>query len=52
MKMAESNLSYSLHKTSRRNFEQNKMYTPEIYSSWEADLAFVQDVAKENDEVN
>ena len=28
------------------------MYAPEIYSFWEADLAFVQDVAKENDGVN
>ena len=28
------------------------MYGPEIDSLWEADLAFVQDVAKENDEVN
>ena len=51
-KWAESNLSYSLHKPSRRNFEQNKVYAPEIYSLWEADLPFVQDVAKENDGVN
>ena len=28
------------------------MYVPEIDSLWEADLAFVQDVAKENDGVN
>ena len=28
------------------------MYGPEIDSLWEADLAFVQDVAKENDGVN
>ena len=28
------------------------MYAPEIDSLWEADLAFVQDVAKENDGVN
>ena len=28
------------------------MYAPEIYSLWEADLAFVQDVANENDVVN
>ena len=51
-KWAESNLSYSLRKPSRRNFEQNKVYAPEIYSLWEADLAFVQDVAKENDGAN
>ena len=29
-KWAESNLSYSLHKASRRTFEQNKVYAPEI----------------------
>ena len=28
------------------------MYAPEIDSLWEADLAFVRDVAKENDRVN
>ena len=28
------------------------MYAPEIDSLWEADLAFVQDVAKENEGVN
>ena len=28
------------------------MYAPEIDSLWEADLAFVQDVAEENDGVN
>ena len=28
------------------------MYAPEIDSLWEADLAFVQHVAKENDGVN
>ena len=45
----ENNLSYSLHKPSRRTFERNKVYALEIDSLWEADLAFVQDVAKEND---
>ena len=49
---AETNLTYSLHKPSRRNFKHNKIYAPEIDSLWEADLAFVQDVAKENDRVN
>ena len=49
---AETNLSYSLHKPSGRNFKHNKIYAPEINSLWEADLAFVQDVAKENDGVN
>ena len=42
----ESNLSYSLCKPSRRTFELNKVYGPEIDSLWEADLAFLQDVAK------
>ena len=49
---AENNLSYSLHKPSRSNFKRNNIYAPEIDSLWEADLAFVQDVAKENDGVN
>ena len=49
---AENNLSYSLHKPSRRTFKSNKVYAPKIDSLWEADLAFVQDVAKENDGVN
>ena len=31
-KWVESNLSYSLHKLSRRNFERNEMYASEIYS--------------------
>ena len=51
-KWAENNLSYSLHKPSRRTLKRNKVYAPEIDSLWEADLAFVQDVAKENDGVN
>ena len=37
---------------SKRTLRRNKVYAPEIYSLWEADLAFVQDVAKENDGVN
>ena len=49
---ADTNLSYSLHKPSRTNFKRNRIYAPEIDSLWEADLAFVQDVAKENDGVN
>ena len=51
-KMGKKNLSYSLHKPSKRTFKRNKVYAPEIDSLWEADLAFVQDVAKENDGVN
>ena len=47
-----TNLSYSLHKPSRRNFKRNKIYAPEIDSLWESDFAFVQDLAKENDGVN
>ena len=31
-KWAESNLSYSLHKPSRRTFKRNKVYAPEIES--------------------
>ena len=46
---AENNLSYPLHKPSRRNFKRNKVYAREIDSLCEADLAFVHDVAKEND---
>ena len=51
-KWAENNLSYSLDKPSRRNFKRNKVCAPEIDSLWEADLAFLQDVVKENDGVN
>ena len=51
-KWAENNISYSLHKPSRRTFNRNKVYAPEIDSLWEADSAFVQDEANENDEVN
>ena len=51
-KWAENNLSYPLHKPSRRTFKRNKVYALEIDGLWEADLAFVQDVAKENDGVN
>ena len=51
-KWAETNLSYSLHKPSRRTVKCNKVYAPEIDSLWEVDLAFIQDVAKENDGVN
>ena len=49
---AETNLPYLLHKPSRRNFRCTKIYASEIDSLWEADLAFVQDVAKENDGIN
>ena len=49
---AENNLSYSLHKPSRRTFKRNQAYASEIDSLWEADLAFVQNVAKENDGMN
>ena len=31
-KWVENNLSYSLHKLSRRNFERNEVYASEIYS--------------------
>ena len=31
-KWAENNLSYSLHKPSRRTFKRNKVYAPEIDS--------------------
>ena len=31
-KWVESNLSYSLYKLSRRNFEQSEVYASEIYS--------------------
>ena len=41
-----------MHKPSRRNFKRNKIYASEIDSLWEANLAFVQDLAKKNDGVN
>ena len=50
-KLAESNLSYSLVKPSR-SFKRNMVYPLEIDSLWEADMAFVHDVAKKNDGEN
>ena len=50
-KWEDSNLSHSLRKPSRRTFLRNKVYAPGIDSLWDADLPFVQDVAKENDGV-
>ena len=40
-KWAESNLSYLLHKPSRKTFEQNKVYAHKIVSLSEADFLFV-----------
>ena len=48
---AKDNLSYALHRTARRTFKRNQIYAPEIDSLWEADLVFVQDVAKQNNGV-
>ena len=45
-KWAENNLSYSLRIPSRRTFKLNKVYAPKIGSLCEADLPFIQDVAK------
>ena len=47
----KDNLSYALHRPARRTFKRNQIYAPEIDSLWEADLAFVQDVAKQNNGV-
>ena len=41
-----------MHKPTRKTMKRNKVDAPEIDSLWEADLAFVQDIAKENDGVN
>ena len=48
---AKDNLSYALHRPARRTFQCNQIYAPEIDSLWKADLAFVQDVAKQNNGV-
>ena len=48
---AKDNLSYALHRPARRTFKRNQIYAPEIDSLWEADLVFVQDVAKQNNGV-
>ena len=45
-KWTESNLSYSFHKPSERNFKQDKVYASETYSLWDIVLTFVQVVAK------
>ena len=48
---AKDNLSFALHRPARRTFKCNQIYAPEIDSLWEADLVFVQDVAKQNNGV-
>ena len=45
-KWSERNLSYTLHKPSKRTFKCNKVYAPEIDSLLETDSPFVRDVAK------
>ena len=40
-KRGESNFSSLLRNPSRRTFEQNKVYAPEIDSLWDADLPFI-----------
>ena len=48
LKWAQSNIFYSLHKPSRRTFKRNitRCMLLKLICLWEADLAFVQDVAK------
>ena len=44
----KTTLSFALHRPARPTFKDNQIYAPEIDSLWEADLVFVQDVAKQN----
>jgi transposase InsO family protein len=43
--------SYTLHKPARRHFTRNKIIVNDIDKQWQADLAEMQDVAKDNDGV-
>ncbi len=44
--------SYSLHKPARRNFKRNKTIVGGIDRQWQADLADMQGLTKENDGYN
>ena len=44
--------SYSLHKPARRNFSRNPTYVKGIDHQWQADLADMQGLKKENDGFN
>ena len=44
--------SYSLHKPARKNFTRNPTYVKGIDHQWQADLADMQDLRKENDGYN
>ena len=44
--------SYSLHKPARRNFTRNPTYAKGIDQQWQADLADMQGLKKENDGYN
>ena len=44
--------SYSLHKPARRNFTRNPTYAKGIDHQWQADLADMQGLKKENDGYN
>ena len=45
---SKDNLLHVLHRPARQTFKRNQIYAPETDSLWEADLVFVQDVAKQN----
>ena len=49
--MGKRQLVVCFTQTSKRTFKRNQIYAPEIDSLWEAELAFVQDVAKQSNGV-
>src|SRR5258708_37137271 len=45
-------ITYTLHKPSRKNFLRNKIIVGEINEQWEADLVDMKEFSKENDNYN
>ena len=43
-------MAYTLHKAARRRFTKNHTYVAKIDAQWQADLADMQDIAKQKAE--
>jgi len=48
-KYLKSEQAYTLHKPARRHYERNKIYVAGIDAQWQADLADMQSIARQND---
>ena len=47
-----SQITYTLHKSSRKNFKRNKILVNHIDEQWEADLVDMQEFSSKNDRHN